>query len=265
MGSSLEFGLQIVHSRLSVLISLLLQSDRRRCGFGFHFKIVCPLAGFLLIHNFSKNLLFLESFPLVMRSLFVLLLLKFSCIATPSPLEQNSDDPGGLCYRSFDTATIESRKEQPEPNPSNPDENGPDSYGSDTWGDTIATMQTGEGSEAEIDIFLSDSNRGILETTSKPENPSDEISADDVVAKIPIKGFRRLLRKIRNQNPKCAVKKGESPLIPLCCTGGRYGGSVIDCNPYSYFDWNCMLFKYQWCCKLYIYDTKEGVTCKHGF
>lgn len=209
-----------------------------------------------------------------MRSLFILLLLKFSYIVTPCPPKQSSDDLGKLCYRPFDTANIDSRNEQPDANPSTPEESGPDTYWSNAWGDAIATTQIEEGSEssagsasigAEIDTFLSDLNQGISEPISNIESPSGETSADNALAKNPVKGFRRLFRKIRNLNPKCAVKEGEVPLIPLCCTGGRYGGSVLDCKPYSYFDWDCLLFKYQWCCRLYISDTKEGVTCKHGF
>lgn len=64
---------------------------------------------------------------------------------------------------------------------------------------------------------------------------------------------------------KCPpIRVGET-LIPLCCTGGRKGQTVTECRPYDITNWNCYLRPYQYCCKLFITESKEGVSCLKGF
>lgn len=64
---------------------------------------------------------------------------------------------------------------------------------------------------------------------------------------------------------KCPpIREGEI-LVPLCCTGGRMGQTVTDCQAYDITNWNCYLPLYQFCCKLFIAESHVGVSCLKGF
>lgn len=64
---------------------------------------------------------------------------------------------------------------------------------------------------------------------------------------------------------KCPPIRDGEKLIPLCCTGGRKGQTVTDCRPHDITNWNCYLRDCQYCCKLFITESQEGVSCLKGF
>lgn len=64
---------------------------------------------------------------------------------------------------------------------------------------------------------------------------------------------------------KCPPIRVGDRLTPLCCTGDRVGPTVTECVPYDLKNWNCYLRPYQYCCKLFITESREGVSCRRGF
>lgn len=64
---------------------------------------------------------------------------------------------------------------------------------------------------------------------------------------------------------KCPPIRRGDVLVPLCCTGGRVGQSVTECRPYDITNWNCYFHAYQYCCRLFITESQEGVSCLRGF
>lgn len=115
--------------------------------------------------------------------------------------------------------------------------------------------------------------QNIADPSSDPSTSSGLVDTGFLIATSPtdylggpLKHFHIPLPELMSIfKEKCPpIREGEK-LIPLCCTGGRKGQTVTDCRPYDITNWNCYLRPYQYCCKLYIAESQEGVSCLKGF
>jgi hypothetical protein len=139
--------------------------------------------------------------------------------------------------------------------------------------DIFASWIDGDSIDGWNDIATASTLQDTYAPTSDPYDSSVPVDTGHLIAISPFAYLGDILNPPSFPLPdlmtifkeKCPPIREGDRLTPLCCTGDRVGQTVSQCSPYDIANWNCYFHRYQYCCRLFISDSQQGVNCLKGF